>query len=88
MLIIRNLQQIAELVGGEIKGNCTRELTGVASLKEAMDTDVAFLGNEKYVPQVLPSKAESCGGQGNSTRSRQKGAPGLSARIRPRHSPR
>ena len=57
MLIIRNLQQIAELVGGEIKGNCTRELTGVASLKEAMDTDVAFLGNEKYVPQVLPSKA-------------------------------
>ena len=57
MLIVKTLQEIAHLTGGEIKGNYTGELTGVSSLKEAMTTDVAFLGNEKYEPQVLPSKA-------------------------------
>ena len=57
MLIVKTLQEIAQLTGGEIKGNYVGELTGVSSLKEAMSTDVAFLGNEKYEPQVLPSKA-------------------------------
>ena len=57
MLISRNVEEVAALVGGEIKGKYDGMLTGVASLKEAMPTDVAFLGNEKYIPQVLPSKA-------------------------------
>ena len=57
MLISRSVEEIAELVGGEIKGKHEGMLTGVAGLKEAMTTDVAFLGNEKYAPQVLPSKA-------------------------------
>lgn len=57
MLIVRTLDEVADLVGGHIKGNYPGELTGVASLKEAMVTDVAFLGNEKYIPQVLKSKA-------------------------------
>ncbi len=57
MLITKTLQEIADLVGGTIKGTCSGDFTGVASLKEAMSTDVAFLGNDKYAPQVLPSKA-------------------------------
>ena len=57
MLISKSVNEIAELVGGRIKGNYDGILTGVAGLKEAMATDVAFLGNEKYIPQVLPSKA-------------------------------
>ncbi len=57
MLITKSLQEIAALVGGEVKGSFGEVLTGVSSLKEAMKTDVAFLGNEKYEPQVLPSKA-------------------------------
>ena len=57
MLISKSVNEIAELVGGHIKGNYEGILTGVAGLKEAMATDVAFLGNEKYIPQVLPSKA-------------------------------
>jgi len=57
MLISKSIQEIAALVGGIIKGEFKGELTGVSSLKEAMSTDVAFLGNEKYINQVLPSKA-------------------------------
>ncbi|MBQ6472224.1 MAG: UDP-3-O-(3-hydroxymyristoyl)glucosamine N-acyltransferase [Victivallales bacterium] len=57
MLITRTAQEIAALVGGTLKGDCRQALTGVSSLKEAMTTDVAFLGNEKYEPQVLPSRA-------------------------------
>ena len=57
MLITKNIHEIAALVGGSIVGDYAGELTGVSSLKEAMTTDVAFLGNEKYVNQVLPSKA-------------------------------
>lgn len=57
MLITKKIHDIAELVGGSIVGDYAGELTGVSSLKEAMSTDVAFLGNEKYVNQVMPSKA-------------------------------
>lgn len=57
MLISKSLSDIAQLTGGKIIGNYQGQLTGVSSLKEAMTTDVAFLGNEKYVSQVLPSKA-------------------------------
>lgn len=57
MLITKTVREIADLVGGTIKGNCDTVLTGVSSLKEAMSSDVAFLGNEKYISQVMPSKA-------------------------------
>lgn len=57
MLITKTVQEIAALTNGVVKGEFAGELTGVASLKEAMTTDVAFLGNEKYVDQVLPSRA-------------------------------
>ena len=57
MLIEKTCEELAALVEGELIGLCGHKLNGVASLKEAMTTDVAFLGNEKYRPQVLPSKA-------------------------------
>lgn len=57
MFIEKICQELAELIGAEIVGNCQHKLCGVASLKEAMTTDVAFLGNDKYRSQVLPSKA-------------------------------
>ena len=52
MLITRTVKEIAELVGGRVVGSYAGELTGVSSLQEAMETDVSFLGNEKYIPQV------------------------------------
>ncbi len=57
MLTEKTCEELAALVGGELIGNCGHKLNGVASLKEAMTTDVSFLGSEKYRPQVLPSKA-------------------------------
>ena len=57
MLLEKTAQEIAELVGGTLRGVCHQPLQGVASLSEATDLDVSFLGNEKYRDQVLPSKA-------------------------------
>ena len=57
MLITKTIQEIAELVGGRIIGHCDRTLHGVASLSEATEGDVAFLGNEKYHDQVAISRA-------------------------------
>lgn len=57
MLLEKTAQEIAELTGGVLLGSCPHSLQGVASLSEATELDVAFLGNEKYREQVLPSKA-------------------------------
>ena len=57
MFTERTCEEIADLVGGQLIGKSAQKLSGVSSLKEAMATDVSFLGNEKYRPQVLPSKA-------------------------------
>lgn len=57
MLIEKTVQEIAELVGGRIVGECSIKLTGVSSLSEATENDVAFLGSEKYLAQVMPSRA-------------------------------
>ena len=53
----RTSQEIAALVGGTLKGPGDLAITGVASLAEAAAADLSFLGNDKYEPQVLPSKA-------------------------------
>lgn len=57
MLLEKKAQEIADLVGGTLCGVCHHALQGVASLSEATEQDVSFLGNEKYRDQVLPSKA-------------------------------
>ncbi len=57
MLITKSAEEIAELVSGRLVGTCANALQGVASLSEATETDVSFLGNEKYREQVKPSRA-------------------------------
>ncbi len=57
MLLERTCDELAAMVGGCLVGHCEQKLNGVSSLKEAMSTDVSFLGNEKYRSQVMPSKA-------------------------------
>jgi len=57
MLITKNAAEIAELVSGRLVGECANSLQGVASLSEATETDVSFLGNDKYREQVKPSRA-------------------------------
>lgn len=48
---------IAQLVGGELRGEAGITVEGVAGLEEAGATQVSFLGNDKYKPLVLSSKA-------------------------------
>ena len=45
MLISKSIDEIAALVGGKVIGSCLRPLQGVASLSEATENDVSFLGN-------------------------------------------
>ena len=57
MLISKSASEIAELVGGTLVGECARPLHGVASLSEATEGDVSFLGNDKYRSEVPRSRA-------------------------------
>lgn len=52
------LQALAELVGGTvIRGDLAQSFTGLAALDAASPDDVSFLGNEKYHPAFLQTKA-------------------------------
>jgi len=54
---MRTSAQIAMIVGGELVGPGDLPVAGVASLALAGPTDVSFLGDERYRPQVMPSVA-------------------------------
>jgi len=50
-------QQIAELTGGKLVNPHDTLISSVASLEEATENQLSFLGNDKYAPQVVESKA-------------------------------
>jgi UDP-3-O-[3-hydroxymyristoyl] glucosamine N-acyltransferase len=50
-------KNIAEITGGELKGNESLVINGVASLKDAKSNNVSFLGNKKYKSQLADSAA-------------------------------
>ena len=50
-------QEIAELTGGNLLNPTEKKISSVASLLEAADSQLSFLGNDKYAPQVKESKA-------------------------------
>lgn len=52
------LQQLAGLVGGEIRrGDPTARLTGINSITEAGPGEVTFLGNDRYAPALKTTQA-------------------------------
>lgn len=51
------LAQIAELVGGTVKGDAAYVIEGAASLAEATAKDISFLGNSKYTSMLKETKA-------------------------------
>ena len=55
--IPRTSGELAVALGGVLKGTADVAIAGVGALNEAGPNQVSFLGNEKYAPQVLPSKA-------------------------------
>jgi UDP-3-O-[3-hydroxymyristoyl] glucosamine N-acyltransferase len=49
--------EIAELLGATYKGDPDKQISGVRSLGEAKETDLTFLANPKYAPQVATTRA-------------------------------
>jgi len=49
--------KLAKMLRAKLVGDETVQLSGVATLAEGGPAHVSFLGNEKYRPQVLPSRA-------------------------------
>lgn len=54
-----SLKEVAEIIDGEIFGDCDCVITGVASLADAKEGEIAFLGNKKYAFQVASSGASA-----------------------------
>ena len=50
-------KELAEMIGGTVSGKEDRTISGVNSLKLAVETDVSFLGTIKYRKQLDESKA-------------------------------
>ncbi len=58
MAIALTLSELAQWIDGDIvRGGLDLSLTGMAALDMADSHDVSFLGNEKYHPQFLETKA-------------------------------
>jgi len=53
----KTVQEIAELVGGHLIGEATREISGVASLEAATETEIAFVESEAHRAQAAGSRA-------------------------------
>lgn len=53
------LEQLAELVGGEIQGDAQCMITGIAGLREAGPRDITFLANPKYTPDLSNTQASA-----------------------------
>jgi UDP-3-O-[3-hydroxymyristoyl] glucosamine N-acyltransferase len=54
----KTLKELAEFVGGTVVGDPQILIRGVAGIKEAMEGDISFISNPKYLP-LLPSTQAS-----------------------------
>lgn len=52
-----SLQQLAEHVGGEVRGDANLTIMGVGTLQSATPSDIAFLANHRYKAQLAESAA-------------------------------
>ncbi len=53
----KTLAQLAEHVGGKVKGNADVKITAVATLENATAADISFLANPKYAKALQTTKA-------------------------------
>ncbi len=51
------LGDIARLVGGELRGDASKSITGAATLSEATESDISFIGNMKYLSLLATTRA-------------------------------
>ncbi len=55
----KTLKEIAEFIGGEIAGDASIAVSGVAGIQEACEGDITFLANPKYLPFLHKTKASA-----------------------------
>lgn len=55
--MVRTLKELAEYLGGDLRGNGDVLITGVAGLDDAQECHISFLANQKYAARVLTTKA-------------------------------
>ncbi|MGA2914879.1 MAG: UDP-3-O-(3-hydroxymyristoyl)glucosamine N-acyltransferase [Sedimentisphaerales bacterium] len=53
----KTLAQLAEYVGGKVKGNAETKINAVATLENATAADISFLSNPKYAKALQTTKA-------------------------------
>jgi UDP-3-O-[3-hydroxymyristoyl] glucosamine N-acyltransferase len=53
------LQEIAKLCGGELNGDPACRVRGAASLDEAVEGEIAFYNNPKYMPRLRKTRASA-----------------------------
>ena len=53
------VKQIATLLGGEITGNDSLPITGLAKIEEGKSGDISFLSNLKYEPFLYTTQASA-----------------------------
>jgi UDP-3-O-[3-hydroxymyristoyl] glucosamine N-acyltransferase len=58
-MITRTLSELAAELGGEVVGDGTVVLKGVAGIREAQPGDVTFLANARYEPQLAETRASA-----------------------------
>jgi UDP-3-O-[3-hydroxymyristoyl] glucosamine N-acyltransferase len=54
---MKTLAQLAQHVGGKVKGNAALEISSVATLENATEADISFLANPKYTNALQTTKA-------------------------------
>lgn len=59
------LQELADVVGGEVIGDGTVEISGVAGIKEARKGQITFLANPKYEAFLSSTRASAVIAEGN-----------------------
>ncbi len=53
------LQQLAEMSGGELTGDAARVVSGAASLAEAMEGEITFFADPRYLPLLRKTRASA-----------------------------
>ena len=53
------VRELVELVGGEARGNCDREITGVSSIEEAAPGDIVFAESPRHIRMAADSEASA-----------------------------
>ena len=54
-----NLQQLADLVGGQLEGDPDIEIHRLSPLETAQEGDIVFVANPKYLPKLLDCRASA-----------------------------